>query len=122
MDLFVIKDGTVPIAIAKVIRREQDVTPEGKDPLDEADEAIRDSDAHQYIQRFTVPDDTEAVVVAWYDGFSVDGYPSFADAFEAYQAESIPESREQLDEDHWTSIFDGPLGDDDEGYVHVWRL
>lgn len=120
MDLFIVKDGTVPIAIAKVIRRESGP----KTRLQEAAEVLANSDAHSYLEHFEVPSTTTAVTISWADGwgFEVKGYPSFREALRAFNREVTDDHGhgvEILDALHRVATFGN---ENDESYLHVWSL
>jgi len=118
MQVIVIKDGTVPVAIAKVVATDGEVDVQKHI---EAEDVNRD--AHQWVESFTVPDDTRFVGVSWdeFMGFQVFGYTSLGEALAALDTFATPEAiaNSNIDGRHWAVTYDPG---DDESYGHVFTL
>lgn len=117
MQLFVLKDGTIPVVILKPVAVDT-----GAD-LGRYGEELASGDAHEYVERFIVPDETAHVLVTWdeFMGFQVSGFRELAHALEALNGEATDEaiSNSNLDGRHWAVTY----GEGDhESYGHVFTL
>jgi hypothetical protein len=118
MQVIIIKDGTVPMAVAKVLRTDGpfDVQKhiEANDP---------NSDAHQFVEAFEVPDETRFLGVTWdeFMGFQVQSYTTLGDALneldEGATGEAIKDSN--IDGQHWSVTYDPG---ENESYGHVFDI
>ena len=121
MRLVILKDGTVPIVVLKQVAEDRF---DGLDSeVGDIDGQLQDSDLHQRIQLFEVPDDTTHVGVSWdeFNGFQVYGYTDLATALGALNALASDEAiaNSNIDGRHWAVTYDPG---DDESYGHVFTL
>lgn len=117
MNLFVLKDGTIPVAILRPVAVDT-----GAD-LGRYGEELASGDAHEYLERFTVPDESAYVLVTWdeFMGFTVSGFREIGPALEALNGEATNEAiaNSHLDTGHWAVTY----GEGDhESYGHVFTL
>ena len=112
MQLVILKDGTVPVAVAKVLATDGDLS-------DWRDEVAND-DAHSYVEVFDVPDDSTAIGVSWADGmgFEVYGHRTLGNALAAL-TQSADSDVSKYAEGHWGTVYGEG---DDESYGHVFTL
>lgn len=116
MDILLVKDGTVPLAVARLVAIDGD-----RAEFDKHLETFEDIE----LQRFEVDDSSKYLIVTWFDGdgFSVFGYPLLAPALESLQEPSdyFPPSKVESDDGkHFIVTYGDPDGDC--GYGHVFTL
>lgn len=116
MDLVLIKDGTVPLAVAKVVARDAAGT------LTTAGEELANSDGHEVAELFQVDNSTRFVSITWFDGlgFSVAGWATEREAIEDLE-DGEPGSAQVYSRGHWGRVY-GDEETDDVGYGHVFAL
>ena len=116
MQVIILKDGTVPVALAKVLHT---------DGLDARyREELSLTGAHNYVETFDLPDDSAAAFVTWQDGegFNVTGYPVVQEALDAlfaFDGDVEPGMAHLVNYGHWSLTYG--FGDD-ESYGHVFTL
>lgn len=121
MIVAVFKDGTVPIAIAKVVASDHNANlnhsnrPEGPSYGEE----LAASDAHEYVELFEVPDDTIYLAVTWMDGmgFGVSGFSTLLPALRLIEDNGRQPT--EYGPGHWNITYGSG---DDESYGHVFRI
>ncbi|HET9671699.1 MAG TPA: hypothetical protein VFQ40_02485 [Actinomycetota bacterium] len=113
MIVAVFKDGTVPVAVAKVIASDH-----GASLNDYADE-LAGSEAHQHVELFDVPDGSRFLAVTWTDGwgFTVKGFTDGISAIAFIEDGADRAADEYEPGRHWNITYG-----DDEGYGHVFRV
>jgi len=121
MHVVILKDGTVPVAVAPVRFSDGDQ----RDYINgELSEEVADSDAHNYVEVFEVPEGTHALRIGWADGMGFD-VRGFAD-MDAARADFLRgmEDGQTWDADtsdpgHWSATVNPG---DYEGYEHAIAL
>jgi hypothetical protein len=124
MEVIIVKDGTVPVAVAKVVNTDGGVRGGLTDFLESMDP---DGDMHQYVEAFYAGDDgTRYIGVTWADGdgFNVIGFIGLNDALtwlnDGATDEAIADSNlSHGDRLHWAITYDPG---DDESYGHVFSI
>lgn len=112
MRVLIVKDGTIPVLVARVLATDGDT-----DELEE-----RTSDGDLGLEVFEVPDDAEALGVAWHedDGFTVYA-TTLAEWLKGSQADDTGGPIEPVDIGHLVQS-DIAHGEDEHWYSHLFDL
>lgn len=121
MQVVIIKDGTVPIALAKVVETDGE---DGANLARFLDREDPNSDINHLVEAFTVPDSSRFVFVGWSEGegFNVIGCSNLDDALNILNEDATPNAiaESNLNGRHWAVTY----GEESEyeSYGHVFTL
>jgi hypothetical protein len=128
MQVIILKDGTVPVVVAKVIATDLEGLPEESEYMTSTvqrfiEKEDPDGDLNAFIQCFTVTEGSRFIYVTWTedDGFEVTGFETLARALALLNVDALPAqiAASYLEEGHWSLTYDPG---DNEAYGHVFAL
>ena len=118
MDILLVRDGTVPMAIARLLA--QDGT------VDDLIEFLADRDGDLEAEMHKVEDGSTYIGACWFDGdgFTLVGFNDVREAFEwlADDGLGIPVKTETYSPGHWGATYPSGNPDDPRGYGHVFAV
>ena len=120
MELVILKDGTIPVMVARVVARDH-----GAD-LETYAEELAEGEAHSYVEVFKVEDGSTYVTVTWdeFSGYTVAGWNRLDWALDHVADKKHGAPVEEYEPGkHWNVTYCDPDGDgDDESYGHVFAI
>jgi len=120
MQVIIVKDGTVPIAVAKVVETDGE---DGKN----LDAYLTKHDTDPWlVESFTVNDDTRFLFVGWSegDGFDAIGFGDLGKALDYLNEDADPDqvANSNLNGRHWAITYNEAEDGEGESYGHVFTL